>query len=312
MCSAFTLDCGYDNSIINLTGDVYCPNTKSSGKLCLNKKSFESLARSIINVRNARVFQVRNIPFEDQTNSFFCHLAKGLLFWIESIIKSRWYWRCVMSWQVFCQQREVGISWRLCNNSEIHLWLWKLCGLAGCSQSSFHVTRERKGDKKRQNTIFLYQGKMKLLPDKQLFNNVPFQSSKDRKKELCVDNKVQETIGDVYCPICRNEECVYILPNKTSNFYDCKKCKSCCHVLNNPFTGRKPRISLIASDGTHCFARKASRDYEKEKPSPLLKKSLRQHPNLNQSRQKLFHLWHNRVDNPLVYYNLIFFTFSLK
>ena len=42
---------------------------------------------------------------------------------------------------------------------------------------------------------------MNLLPDKQLFLDVLFQSTTYRKKELCVDNKVRETIGDVYCPI---------------------------------------------------------------------------------------------------------------
>ena len=31
---------------------------------------------------------------------------------------------------------------------------------------------------------------------------------------------------------------------------------------------------LFGGDGTHCFARKTSRDYEKEKPSPFLKKFL--------------------------------------
>ena len=51
---------------------------------------------------------------------------------------------------------------------------------------------------------------MNLLPNKQLLLNVPFQSTKEGKKELCVDNKVQETIGDVYCPTCTNKKCVYI------------------------------------------------------------------------------------------------------
>ena len=96
------------------------------------------------------------------------------------------------------------------------------------------------------------------------------------KKELCVDNKVQETIGDVYCPTCTNEKCGYISTNKTTSFYDCKKCKACCHVLNFPFKDQKLTIMLFGSDGTHCFARRTSRDYEKEKPSPFLKKFLRQ------------------------------------
>ena len=73
---------------------------------------------------------------------------------------------------------------------------------------------------------------MNLVPKKQLLLNVPFQSTKYGKKELSVDNKVRETIGDVYCPTCRNEKSVYISTKKTTSFYDCKKCKACCNVLN--------------------------------------------------------------------------------
>ena len=117
---------------------------------------------------------------------------------------------------------------------------------------------------------------MNLVPNKQLLLNVPFQSTNYRKKELSVDNKVRESIGDVYCPTCRNEKCVYFSTNKTTSFYDCKKCKACCNVLNIPFKEQKPTIMLFGGDGTHCFARKTSPDYEKEKQSPFLKKVLRQ------------------------------------
>ena len=113
-----------------------------------------------------------------------------------------------------------------------------------------------------------------MLPDKQFLLNVPFQSTKYGKKDLCVDNKVRETIGDVYCPTCRNEKCVYLSSNKTTSFYDCKKCKACCLVLNIPFKDQKPTIMLFGGDGTHCFARKTSSNYEK--PSPILVKFLRQ------------------------------------
>ena len=72
MCSAFAPDCGYDNSTIILIGDVYCPNTKCLGRLCLDKKTFESLGRSDYQCPQCgSVCQVRNIPFEDQKNSFF-------------------------------------------------------------------------------------------------------------------------------------------------------------------------------------------------------------------------------------------------
>ena len=91
-----------------------------------------------------------------------------------------------------------------------------------------------------------------------------------------MDNKVQETIGDVYCPTCRNEKSVYLSTNKTTSFYDCKKCKACCNALNITFMDQKPTTMLFGGDGTHCFAKKTSRDYEKEKPSPCLKNFLRQ------------------------------------
>ena len=85
MCSAFTPDCGYDNSTIILIGDVYCPNTKCLDKLCLHKKTFQSLGRSDYQCPQcASVCQVRNIPFEEQTNSFFLSLGQGVYIFEES------------------------------------------------------------------------------------------------------------------------------------------------------------------------------------------------------------------------------------
>ena len=85
MCSAFLSDCGYDNSTIILIGDVYCPNTKCSGKLCLHKKTFQSLRRSDYQCPQcASVSQVRNFHFEDQTNSFFLSMGQGVYIFEES------------------------------------------------------------------------------------------------------------------------------------------------------------------------------------------------------------------------------------
>ena len=79
MCSAFTPGCGYNKSTIILIGDVYCPNTKCSGRICLHKKTFQSLGRSDYQCRQCgSVCQVRNIPFEDQRNSFFLSLGQGV------------------------------------------------------------------------------------------------------------------------------------------------------------------------------------------------------------------------------------------
>ena len=82
MCTAFTPDCEYNNSIIILIGDVYCPNTKCSGRLCLQKKTFQSLGRS--DYQCPQCGSVRNIPFEDQKISFFLSLGQGVYIFEEN------------------------------------------------------------------------------------------------------------------------------------------------------------------------------------------------------------------------------------
>ena len=116
--------------------------------------------------------------------------------------------------------------------------------------------KTKKTDKTR---FFFAEKQFNLLPDKQLYIKVPFQSTRYRKKRIaCVYKEVQETSGDVFCPTCRNEEFVYISTNKTSIFYDCKKCKAGCHIQNNPFKYPKPRIMLFGGKGTHCFVTNTS------------------------------------------------------
>ena len=78
-------DFAYDNSVIIIIGDVYCTNTKCLGKLCLHKKTFQSLGRSDYQCPQcSSVCQVRNILFEEQTNSFFLSLGPGVYFFEES------------------------------------------------------------------------------------------------------------------------------------------------------------------------------------------------------------------------------------
>ena len=82
MCSAFTPDCAYDKSAIIPIGDVYCP--KCLGKLCLHKKTFQSLGRSDYQCPQCgSVCQVRNIPFEEQIKSFFLSLGQRVYIFEE-------------------------------------------------------------------------------------------------------------------------------------------------------------------------------------------------------------------------------------
>ena len=85
MCSALNPNCGYDNSTIILIGDVYCPNTKFLCKICLHKKTSQSLGRSDYQCPIwASVCHVRNNPFEEQPNSFFLSLGHGVYIFEET------------------------------------------------------------------------------------------------------------------------------------------------------------------------------------------------------------------------------------
>ena len=125
-------------------------------KLCLHTKTFQSLRRCHYQCPHcASACQGRNILFEDQTNSFFLSFGQGVYIFEESPKSIQ-----DLIGDVYCPgkyrfNREMRISWWLCNNSEIHLWLWKVLSLVVCSQSSFYVTRARKDDTNRQNTLFL-------------------------------------------------------------------------------------------------------------------------------------------------------------
>ena len=81
MCST---DCAYDDSTIILIGDVYFPNAKCSGKLCLHKNTFQSLGRSDYQCPQCgSVCQVRNIPFEEEIHSIFLSLGQGVYIFEE-------------------------------------------------------------------------------------------------------------------------------------------------------------------------------------------------------------------------------------
>ena len=80
---------------------------------------------------------------------------------------------------------------------------------------------------------------------------------------------------------------------------------------------------LFGGDGTHCFAKKKSRDYEKEKPSPFLKKCLRQsQPSTSErepKRTNQVQIWNKRIsflladDSSNIFnFQIILFNFTLQ
>ena len=65
--------------------DVCCPNKHCSGNICLHKKIHQSLGKSDYQFPQcAFMCQVRNMLFEDQTNSFFLTFVQEVQIFEES------------------------------------------------------------------------------------------------------------------------------------------------------------------------------------------------------------------------------------
>ena len=272
MCSTFIPNCGYNNSTIFLIGDVYCPNTKCSGKICLHNKFFQSLGTSDYDCPQcASVCQVRNIPFEDQTKPSFLFFGQGVYIFEESPKSTQDVIGDVCFPGKCCSSREKCETLGGYVTTPRSNYGCGKCGAWLIAQKVLFMLQSTKTDKRR---FFFAKKKDEIGSQFHFF--VPCESTKYRKRELGVDNKVQEAIEDVHCPTCSEEKCVYSSTNETTSLYDCKKCKACCHVLNKLFKDQKPTNMLFGGDGTLCFARRTSSDYEKEKPSPFFKKCFRQ------------------------------------
>ena len=152
MCSAINPDCGYDNSTIILIGDVYSPNTKCWGKLCLHKNVSTSRQKRLsMSAMRVCVPGAQNSFWRSNKLLFLVVCSRGLPFWRESKINPRCYWRCLLSRQLLFQQREMRLS-------NISRYLFG-CGKCGTwlffSQSSLCVTRALKDNKNRQKTLFV-------------------------------------------------------------------------------------------------------------------------------------------------------------
>ena len=138
ICSAFSLDCHYNKSTIDLIRDVYCPRKSVWVNFAYTKRPFNLSAEAFINVRKVRLCGRFTVFFlKIKQFSFSYSLAKGFTFWNESTFNSRCYLRSILSWQLLFQQRERRISWRLWKNSETHLWWGIVWSLIIFSQSSF-------------------------------------------------------------------------------------------------------------------------------------------------------------------------------
>ena len=135
-----------------------------------------------------------------------------------------------------------------------------------------HV-KTTKADKKR---FFFARERWTWYPTNNYYLMSRFnQTSIERKN--CVWTTKYERLTEMY--IVQHVKMKRVLtfqPRKQLVSTTVKKSKACCNVLNIPIKDQKPTIMLFRGDGTQCFAKRTSRNYEKEKPFPFLKIFLRQ------------------------------------
>ena len=102
--------------------------------------------------------------------------------------------------------------------------------------------------------------------------------SKILAQVLFQNRSIVQLIGDVICPNykCRGEKCLYLTSFAAINnsTYQCKQCEACSHELNILFRDQKLCVTLFC--WTYCFRKKTKSDYQKEKPSPLMRQYIRQ------------------------------------
>ena len=183
---AFTMcgvtDCGYDNGTIILIGDVYRPNTNCLGKLCLHKKTPQSLGRSDYQcLQCASVCQVRNNPFEDQTNSFFLSFGPGVYIFEENPKSIQDSIGDVYRPNEYCLNREKCKSIGGYVTTPRSIYGCNNCGAWLFAHKAPFTLQEHVKTTQTDKTRFFFA---KKDVTQQLFNKVPFQSTKHRKKEL--------------------------------------------------------------------------------------------------------------------------------
>ena len=236
---------------------MFCANTKCPGNFCLHKRTFQSLGTNDYQwLQCAAACQVRNISFESQASSIFLTSDQGVYILEKSPKLIQDVIGDVCRPEKYCFNRKNFELFDGYVTTDTSIYGSEKCGAWFFLDKIFLRDNSTQTRRKQTKHSFFAEKRMKVVPHKQLFNNVPFRSTIWRKKELCVDNKVQETTGNVQFRTCKNERCVYISTNTTSSFYDCKNCKAWCQVLNVPSWTKNWQLCCFAPMALMVFSKR--------------------------------------------------------
>ena len=148
------LNVGKTIALLSSLGTCFVQIQSVGVKLACTKRLLNLSAEAVINVHNARLCaRCAKFFLKIKQIHFFVVWSGAPGLWRESKINSRCYWKCLLSCKVLFQQRKMRFFWRLCNKSQIPLWLWKVWNLVSCSQSPFYVTGTCKDNKNGQSTL---------------------------------------------------------------------------------------------------------------------------------------------------------------
>ena len=239
MCSAFTPDCGYDNSTIILIEDVSCQNTKCSGRLCLHKKTSQSLGRSDYQCPQCGfVCQVRNIPFEDQIISFFLSLGQGAYIFEENPKSVQGVIGDVYSRGKYCLNREKCESIGVYVTTPRSISACGKCGAWLFVHKVRFMLQEHVKTTKTDKTRFLFARKSWTWYPANNYYLMSHFNQPNIERKNCVWKTKYERLSEM--SIVQHVEMKSVFnfqwkKRQTTSFYDCKKCKACCNVLNIPF-----------------------------------------------------------------------------
>ena len=141
-------------------GDVYCPYTKYSGKLCLHKEAFQSLGRSVYQCpQGASACRVRDISFEEQTSSFFSSFGQEVHILEENSVSIQDVIGALFCAGKYCSNRQkMRMSWRLCNNAGSFQGCGK-CGAWLFVQKVLFLLQEHVKTTQTDKTLFFFAKK---------------------------------------------------------------------------------------------------------------------------------------------------------
>ena len=325
MCSAFTPDFRYDNSTSILIGDVFCSNTKYLGKICLHKKTFQSLGRSDYQCPQCgSVCQVRNIPFQEQTNSFFLSLGRGVYIFEESPKSVQDVIGDVYCPGEYCLNREKCESIGGYVTTPRSIYGCGKCGAWLFVHKIFFMLQEHVKTTKTDKTHFFFARKRwAWYPTNNYYlmshfnqpnmerKNCAWKTKYERLSEKCIVQHVEMKSVLTFQPIKRLVSTTVKSAKPAATFWifflRTRNRQFCCLVVTVHIVLPERRVAFTKKESHLHFCRNFSANDNQA------------HPNLNQKRTNRNQIWNKRIRFPLaddlshlLNFSIILFNFNLQ